>query len=134
VSSTERAGTGHVGLCARYVPYRAYDRVVSIASILTKLSARHCRRVGKKRLRKLIWIGWYQILFLIAPLISSCSFNAPKLLRAPKNKMLGMSKEQVLAGMGAPPQRASAGQTEVWSYPSGGDMSTVSTASGSIYA
>jgi hypothetical protein len=48
--------------------------------------------------------------------------------------MVGMSKEQVLAGKGAPPQRASAGQTEVWSYPSGGDMSTVSTASGSIDA
>ena len=90
------------------------DRVVSIASILTKLYARHCRRVGKKRLRKLIWIGWYQI-FLIAPLISSCSFQRAEVAASVKDKIVGMSKEQVLAGMVAPPQRASVGQTEVWS-------------------
>lgn len=35
--------------------------------------------------------------------------------------MIGMTKERVLACMGAPPQKASVGETEVWSYPSGGD-------------
>ncbi len=39
--------------------------------------------------------------------------------------LIGRSKEQVLACMGAPPQRANAGETEVWSYPSGGDTTTV---------
>ncbi len=48
--------------------------------------------------------------------------------------MVGMSKEQVLACMGAPPQHATAGETEVWSYPSGGDTVTTSMARGSINA
>ena len=86
------------------------------------------------RAAMLIWIGWYQIFFLTAPLISSCSFQRAEVAAYAKAKMVGMSKEQVLACMGAPPQRAAVGQTEVWSYPSGGDTSTVSTASGSIDA
>lgn len=46
--------------------------------------------------------------------------------------MIGMRKEQVLSCMGPPSTRAAVGQTEVWSYPSGGDTSTFSTASGTI--
>ena len=38
--------------------------------------------------------------------------------------MIGMTKEKVLACMGAPTQQASAGETEVWSYPSGGDTNS----------
>jgi len=48
--------------------------------------------------------------------------------------MVGMTREQVLACMGAPPQHAAVGETEVWSYPSGGDSRTFSTASGSVDA
>jgi hypothetical protein len=48
--------------------------------------------------------------------------------------MVGMSKEQVLVCMGAPPQHTAVGETEVWSYPSGGDTSTTSRAHGSIDA
>ncbi len=44
--------------------------------------------------------------------------------------MIGLSKEEVLACMGAPPQQAAVGETEVWSYPSGGDTDTFGSASG----
>jgi hypothetical protein len=42
--------------------------------------------------------------------------------------MAGMSKEQVLACMGAPVSKAAEGATEVWGYNSG-DGTTVATAS-----
>jgi hypothetical protein len=67
--------------------------------------------------------------------ISACSssrFERAEVATHAKAQMIGMSKEQVLACMGAPSQHAAVGQTEVWSYPSGGDTTTVSTANGSI--
>jgi len=45
--------------------------------------------------------------------------------------MIGMTKEKVLACMGAPTQQAAAGETEVWSYPSGGDTSSFGSATAS---
>jgi hypothetical protein len=44
--------------------------------------------------------------------------------------MIGMSKEQILVCMGAPPRQAAVGETEVWSYPSGGDTHTFGSATG----
>lgn len=45
--------------------------------------------------------------------------------------MIGMTKEKLLACMGAPTQQAAAGETEVWSYPSGGDTNNFGSATGS---
>jgi hypothetical protein len=42
-----------------------------------------------------------------------------------------MTKEKVLACMGVPTQQAVVGETEVWSYPSGGDTNSVGSAIGS---
>jgi hypothetical protein len=69
--------------------------------------------------------------------ISGCSssrFGRAEVATQAKAQMIGMSQEQVLACMGAPAQHAAVGQTEVWSYPSGGDTTTVSTANGSVDA
>ena len=41
--------------------------------------------------------------------------------------MVGLSKEQVLACMGPPATKAAEGATEVWSYSSGNNHTTVST-------
>jgi hypothetical protein len=79
-------------------------------------------------------LGWYLIFSLTGAFIGSCSFQRAQVATDAKAKMVGMSKEQVLACMGPPSGRAAVGQTEVWSYPSGGDTSTFSTASGSIDA
>ena len=45
--------------------------------------------------------------------------------------MIGMTKEKVLACMGAPTRQAEVGQTEVWSYPSGGDTNSFGSATAS---
>jgi hypothetical protein len=82
----------------------------------------------------LFLICWCLIAFVMGPLISSCSFQRAEVAQEAKDKMQGMSKQQVLVCMGAPSQRAVVGETEVWSYPSGGDTRTLSTASGSIDA
>jgi len=87
-----------------------------------------------RRATALIWTGWYLIFFLTGPLVSSCSYQRAEVAADAKSKMIGMSREQVLACMGAPPQHATVGETEVWSYPSGGDTRTFSTASGSVDA
>lgn len=77
------------------------------------------------------------LLAFAALLISACAssrFGRAEVATHAKAEMVGMSKEQVLACMGAPPQHTAVGQTEVWSYPSGGDTTTFSTASGSVDA
>jgi hypothetical protein len=71
-----------------------------------------------------------------ASLISGCTssrLERAEVATQAKAKMIGMSKAQVLACMGAPPQRTAVGQTEVWSYPSGGgDKTTFSSLNGSL--
>jgi hypothetical protein len=65
------------------------------------------------------------VLSLLGLAVSSCvSQRADIALRA-KTSLVGRSKEEVLACMGAPPQHAIVGTTEVWSYPSGGDTTTL---------
>ncbi len=61
--------------------------------------------------------------FLIAlgctALLIGCSSQMADDAAAAKTKMPGMSKEDVLACMGPPKQKAHTGKTEVWSYASG---------------
>jgi hypothetical protein len=65
-------------------------------------------------------------------LLSSCArMQRAQVATEAKSAMIGMPKERVLACMGAPAHQAAAGETEVWSYPSGGDTYSFGTASGS---
>jgi len=70
-------------------------------------------------------------LSLAGLLLSSCAgskFQQAEVASEAKNSMIGMSKESVLACMGAPMQHATVGETEVWSYPSGGDTNNFGNA------
>ena len=69
-------------------------------------------------------------LTLAVVVLSGCSIERGETARAAKASMIGMTKEDVLACMGPPAQKAAEGETEVWSYPSGnGATATFSTAS-----
>lgn len=50
---------------------------------------------------------------------TGCALQRAQLAESARVKMVGMSKEHVLACMGPPQQRQAEGQTEVWSYASG---------------
>jgi pyruvate/2-oxoacid:ferredoxin oxidoreductase beta subunit len=56
--------------------------------------------------------------------ISSCIGQRANIAYQAIASLIGRTKEEVLACMGAPPQQAKAGYTEVWSYTSGGDTTT----------
>jgi hypothetical protein len=53
--------------------------------------------------------------------VAACSIQRAEIATEAKNKMVGLTKEQVLACMGPPAARAAEGATEVWSYSSGND-------------
>jgi hypothetical protein len=71
---------------------------------------------------------------LLLPTLSSCFGHGVWLASEVESSMIGDTKEQVLFCMGAPPQKGSAGKTEVWSYPSGGDVDTLGFFGSSIAA
>jgi len=78
----------------------------------------------------------YLFVLLVSEILlgSSCvgaKFQRAEIASQAKSSMIGMTKENVLACMGAPAQHAEAGETEVWSYPSGGDTNSLGSASGS---
>jgi hypothetical protein len=67
----------------------------------------------------------------VALIVSGCAVQRAVVARSAQEKMVGLSKEQVLACMGPPASKAAEGSTEVWSYNSGNDhVSTI----GSGYA
>ena len=82
--------------------------------------------VKLRHIAALALIGWYLMLF-----VSSCAFQRAEVASKAKNSMIGMTKESVLACMGPPARQAATGETEVWSYPSGGDTNTFISATGS---
>lgn len=63
--------------------------------------------------------------------LPACTVQRAIVAQSAQEKMVGMSREQVLACMGPPANKAAEGATEVWSYGSG-DGRTISI--GSIYA
>ena len=66
------------------------------------------------------------VVLAIFALASSCgSIKRAETAKQAQASMVGMSKEQVLACMGAPSQRAAEGETEVWGYASGDGELTV---------
>jgi hypothetical protein len=73
-----------------------------------------------------IWLA-----VIIAGLVSACAIQRAQVANEAQSKMIGLSKEQVLACMGPPSNRMTEGVTEVWSYQSG-DGTTVSSSSGTL--
>jgi hypothetical protein len=63
-----------------------------------------------------------------AVLLGGCAIQRAQEAQDARAQMVGMSKEQVLACMGAPVNKAAEGMTEVWAYNSGNGM-TVADAS-----
>ena len=55
----------------------------------------------------------------LAVAVSGCSIQRAQVAQDARVQMVGMSKEQVLACMGPPANKAAEAQTEVWSYNSG---------------
>jgi len=66
------------------------------------------------------WIG----LLVVLSFASGCSVQRAVVARGAQEKMVGLSKEQVLVCMGPPATKAAEGATEVWSYNSGNDHVT----------
>ncbi len=57
-------------------------------------------------------------------LLMGCAVQRAVVAQGAQEKMVGMSREQVLACMGPPATKAAEGATEVWSYGSGNDRTT----------
>src|SRR5829696_2756532 len=62
----------------------------------------------------------------IVVLVSACSIQRAQVAGEAQARMVGLTKEQVLACMGPPARQAAEGTTEVWSYSSGNDHTQVS--------
>ena len=60
--------------------------------------------------------------------LAGCAIQRAQVAQDARAQMVGLSKEQVLTCMGAPANKAAAGNTEVWGYASGNGM-TVASAS-----
>jgi hypothetical protein len=59
----------------------------------------------------------YAIGVLLAGLlVSACGFERAQLAKDAPNLMMGVSKDQLLACMGQPTNKSTAGTAEVWSY------------------
>ena len=66
----------------------------------------------------------------VAVALGGCAIQRAQVAQDARVQMVGMSKEQVLACMGPPANKAAEGQTEVWSY-NPGDGTIVASGSAS---
>jgi hypothetical protein len=57
--------------------------------------------------------------------VVDCSGQRAEIANNAQNKMIGLTKEKVLACMGPPASKSTDVATEVWSYPSGNRFCTV---------
>ena len=62
--------------------------------------------------------------------LSGCALQRAEIAQDARVQMVGMSKEQVLACMGAPATKAAEGTTEVWGFNSGNGMTVVDASYG----
>src|SRR5438094_3484461 len=77
------------------------------------------------------------IVLAFCSVLGGCAVQRAVVAHSAQEKMVGLSKEQILACMGPPGQKMVEGSTEVWSYNSGNDHVTAvgtgySQANGSI--
>jgi hypothetical protein len=70
----------------------------------------------RQRLRSILALG---------AALCGCAFQRAEIAQDARAQMIGMSKEQVLACMGAPANKAAEGTTEVWGFGSGNGMTVV---------
>jgi hypothetical protein len=68
------------------------------------------------------------VIVALGAALAGCAIQRAEIAQDARAQMVGMSKERVLACMGAPANKAAEGATEVWGYASGNGM-TVATAS-----
>jgi len=61
------------------------------------------------------------VLLMTGCFLTSCAVQRAVVAQSAQAKMVGLSKEQVLACMAPPAQKMAEGVTEVWSYSSGND-------------
>ena len=75
-----------------------------------------------------------RVLVLTAALfcVADCAADRAQIANYAQNKMVGLTKEQVLACMGSPASKATEGATEVWSYPSGNCTTNVTMMDGKV--
>ena len=57
--------------------------------------------------------------------LAGCAIERAQVAQDAQARMVGLTKEQVLACMGPPAAKAAEGATEVWSYNSGNDRTTI---------
>jgi hypothetical protein len=58
--------------------------------------------------------------------LTACAIQRSQTANEARNNMIGLSKEQVLACMGPPLSKGAEGETEVWSYNSGNNVTPTS--------
>jgi hypothetical protein len=64
--------------------------------------------------------------------LAGCAVQRAQVAQDAQRKIVGLSREQVLACMGPPASKAAEGATEVWSY-SSGDGTTISSGTGQYH-
>ena len=69
---------------------------------------------------------------VIAACVADCAAERAQIANYAQNKMVGLTKEAVLACMGTPASKATEGATEVWSYPSGNCTVNVTMMDGKV--
>jgi hypothetical protein len=80
-------------------------------------------------------MGIYRISALLACLLlGACAIQRAQVANEAQGQMVGLTKEQVLACMGPPLNKATEGTTEVWSYASGNGETEVALSGGRGWA
>lgn len=69
---------------------------------------------------------------LLALAVSGCALGRSNTAEQARTDLVGYSKEQILACMGAPTAEKTAGATEVWSYAAGGGAVAVTTGTSNL--
>lgn len=64
------------------------------------------------------------LILTASTVLAGCAVQRAVVAQSAQEKMVGLSREQVLACMGPPGQKMAEGATEVWSYNSGNDRVT----------
>jgi outer membrane protein assembly factor BamE (lipoprotein component of BamABCDE complex) len=72
-----------------------------------------------------------KLLLMIACMaLAACELQRAQTAHTAQSQLVGMTKEQILSCMGPPLQKAAEGQTEVWSYASGNNRTSVAYGNG----
>lgn len=67
---------------------------------------------------------WRTMLLCSSVGLAGCAVQRAMVAQGAQEKMIGLSRQQVLTCMGPPSTKAVEGRTEVWSYSSGNDRTT----------